>query len=104
MKLILFEILIPAENKAGIEWPKWFHKKWDEEVSKICGGLTILSSVKGQWLDRNQTFCEVMIPVRIACSQDQIRIIAELTAKHYYQKSIMYYKISDEVVLYENLH
>jgi hypothetical protein len=40
-----------------------------------------------------------MIPVRIACTQDQIETIADWTAKYYEQQAVMYYRVSDYVVI-----
>jgi hypothetical protein len=42
-----------------------------------------------------------MIPVRIACNDEQIRKIAVFTAAHYSQETVMYYTISHEVFIYE---
>lgn len=76
-----------------------YHKVWDEKVRKITNGLTIMPPAKGQWLHGNQLFTERMIPVRIACTREQMEKISDMTAKYYSQLAIMYYLISDEVTI-----
>jgi len=97
----LWEILVPvAYNGVGTVRKK-HHRKWDAKVSKIAGGLTIFKPKKGQWFSENKLFKDLMIPVRIAATEKEIKLIAKLTAKHYEQKAIMYYLISDKVVISE---
>lgn len=44
-----------------------------------------------------------MIPVRIACSREEIDKIIDITIKHYNQLAVMAYKVSDEVIIkYQN--
>lgn len=77
-----------------------YHKVWDSKVRAISGGLTILKPVKGEWVSSEGTiFAERMIPVRIACTEAEIEKIADLTAAYYSQLAVMYYKISDYVVV-----
>ena len=100
VNLKLYEILIPTIRNNGKPFRTRYHKVWDKKVREITGGLTILSPAKGQWVSSNgELFLERMIPVRIACSKEQIEIIADLTAKYYDQKAIFYYCISNEVVI-----
>ena len=73
------------------------HKKWDEFVRNISGGLTVLNPVKGQWVYSNNLHNERMIPVRIVCDQDQMNSIADFTCKHYRQIEVLYYCMSAEV-------
>lgn len=44
-------------------------------------------------------FAERMIPVRIMATREQINDIADMTAKFYEQLAVMYYKVSDKVVV-----
>lgn len=98
----LWEILVPRNDSQGAEIPLEYHKQWDAEVLKISGGLTIQSTVSGQWVFlRNQLLVEPMIPVRIMCTEEEIIKISDFTAKHYEQKAIMLYKISDCVYIRE---
>lgn len=95
----LWEILVPTifeDNKKPVRLKH--HKKWDEYVNKISGGMTILKPVKGYWISNNDLYEDRNIPVRIACTRKEILRIAEFTKNHYRQLSIMVYKISDEVL------
>lgn len=97
--LFLWEILVPR-TQDGKEIPLAYHKKWDEKIRDISGGLTILKTTKGQWVNpAGRLFSEPMIPVRIMCTRRQIEKIADITAAHYNQESVMYYCVSREVVI-----
>jgi hypothetical protein len=100
----LYEILVPTVRQFSP--PKFYklkyHRQWDDKVREICGGLTIMTPVKGQWVAPCGTlFIERMIPVRIACTESQIDQIADFTAEHYSQKAVIYYRISDFVRIKE---
>jgi hypothetical protein len=76
------------------------HRVWDERVRSITGGLTIMPPVHGQWVSPDaELIFERMIPVRIACTREQIDEIAKMTAKFYEQLAIMFYCISNEVYI-----
>lgn len=77
---------------------------WDEKVRAITGGLTIHPPVKGQWVNPHdgELFVERMIPVKIACTPDQIDKVLELTAKYYDQIEVFAYRVSDKVKFYKN--
>lgn len=97
--IYLFEILVPTVMN-GKPIRTRFHRVWDGKVRGISNGLTILSPAKGQWISPDGIlFTERMIPVRIACTLSQIDEIAKLTAKYYNQDAVMYYRISDLVVI-----
>lgn len=67
-------------------------------MRNITGGLTIFHPVKGQWIAKCGTlFNERMIPVRIACDEQEMEDIANLTMKYYDQLAVMYYRVSDDV-------
>lgn len=96
--LPLWEILVPTVHNNGKPFRTRFHKVWDEKVRAITGGLTIFKPAFGQWKSGDgEVFIERMIPVRIACTKDQIQKIADLTAKQYEQLAIMFYLVSEEV-------
>ena len=84
----LYEILIPSD------WPLEWHRSWDAEVIKLVGGLTLMPRQQGRWQTNN---IELMIPVRIACTQLQMANVAAFTKQHYKQQSVLYYVISKEV-------
>lgn len=94
----LYEILVPTVRNDGRPIRTRYHRVWDQKVRAITGGLTIVQPVKGQWVAPDGTlFKERMIPVRIACTREQIESIADMTAEYYEQLAIMFYRISDEV-------
>lgn len=98
--MCLYEILVPTQNNDGKPFRTRFHKVWDEKVRKITGGLTIIPPVKGEWIRSDgKLFQERMIPVRIACTPEQMDQIADMTAKYYNQLAIMYYLVSKEVTI-----
>lgn len=100
--MTLFEILVPTVrmDRPNKYFKTRYHKVWDSKVREIAKGLTILKPVKGEWVSPSgELFSERMIPVRIACTPEQMEQIADLTAKYYSQLAIMYYKISDSVTI-----
>lgn len=101
----LYEILVPTMSNQGRPYRTKFHRVWDAKVYQITGGLTILAPSKGKWISpiSGGLFQERMIPVRIACSRNQIEAIIQMTIAYYNQEAVMAYKISDEVLLkYKN--
>lgn len=98
-ELCMWEILVPT-IMDGKPISVRYHRVWDAKVRAIAGGLTILSPAKGQWVSpKGELFLERMIPVRIACSIEQIRNIADLTAVYYKQEAVLYYLVSNYVVI-----
>jgi len=100
----LWQILVPTLKRRPKGKMRYYtiryHRLWDEKVRAISGGLTILSPAKGQWISTTgELYSERMIPVLIMCTKEQIDQIADITAKHYDQLAIFYYKVSDEVVI-----
>lgn len=97
----LWEILVPTvRRKDGKPIRTRYHRVWDGKVRSIAGGLTILQPAKGQWVSPSGgLFSERMIPVRIACSEEQIDKIADMTAVYYDQLAVMYYRVADKVTV-----
>jgi len=95
----LWEILVPTVRNDGRPFHLRYHKIWDNKVREITHGLTIMPVTKGQWIDKGNTFVERMIPVRIACTREQIEQIIDFTIKYYEQIAVMAYKISEEVII-----
>lgn len=95
----LWEILVPTQyNDTKTPVKTRHHRQWDKYVRSISGGLSIFKPIKGQWVHQGELYEERNIPVRIACTEKQIRHIGEFTKKHYRQICIMIYKISDNVI------
>lgn len=95
----LWEILVPTVSNAGKPFRTRYHRVWDAKVRAITGGLTIMPVAKGQWVHGSDLFVERMIPVRIACTREQIEQIIDLTAQYYDQIAVMAHKVSDEVII-----
>ena len=95
----LYEILVPTiMNEKPIRTK--YHKIWDSKVREIAKGLTVFAPVKGSWVSLSgDLFLERMIPVRIACTEEQIKQIADMTAIYYKQLCIFFYEVSANVFL-----
>lgn len=97
MKVELWEILVPTSTPKKDRLRKNFHQAWDKKVSKISKGLTLLPKVYGKWVDSK----EQSIPVRVACTKEQMEEIAKITIDHYDQEAVLYWRVSDYAVIYE---
>lgn len=98
----LWEVLVPAADNGGNEFPVDHHQTWDESVREITGGLTIMRSAKGQWEDSSgNLYAEKVIPVRVACDEEKIKNIMEMTLRHYGQLAVMAYRISEHALILE---
>lgn len=97
--LPMWEILVPASwGKTRFTYEH--HKEWDVFVKEIAKGLTIYRGVKGEWVSPDgELFKDRIIPVRIACSEEDIHKIIDFTIKHYNQEAVLAYKISDQVII-----
>ncbi len=96
----LWEILVPSHSNEGIEYELHHHKEWDEKVRAISGGLTILRTTKGQWVnDEGHLFFDRMIPVRVYCAEPDIDRIIALTLEYYNQEAVLAYEVSSHVKL-----
>jgi hypothetical protein len=99
--LMLWEILVPTLHGISNTPVKVrFHRVWDAKVKEISGGLSILTPIRGIWLNPDHVeFKERMIPVRIACTEQQINQIADFTLVHYKQEAVMFYLLTDKVFI-----
>lgn len=100
----LWEILVPTEKRRPIgkrrHYTTRYHRVWDAWVRNVAGGLTVFKPSTGQWQSpTGETFIEKMIPVRIACTREQIEEIIDFTARYYDQLAVMCYRVSDLVLL-----
>ncbi len=95
----MWEILVPASSKEQ-EFSYEHHKKWDEYVKSLAGGLTILRTAKGEWISPNGiSISDRVIPVRITCKKKHIKKIIKFTLTHYNQQAVLAYKVSNKVIL-----
>lgn len=99
--LELWEILVPTVRRvSGKPYRTRYHRVWDAQVRTITGGLTILHPIKGQWVSPDgELFSERMIPVRIACTEEQMHHIINLTMGYYDQLAVMAYRVSDKCII-----
>jgi hypothetical protein len=99
---LLWEILVPTNWNDGKPVRTRHHKEWDKVVRKFAGGMTIFTPVKGSWIDpiTNDLFKDRLIPVRIACTENQIKQIAKFTIKHYRQLAVFVYVVSTKVLIF----
>jgi len=98
---MLWEILVPTIHRVdGKPITTKYHRVWDKKVYEITKGITILTPAKGKWVcPEGGLFEERMIPVRIACTREEIETIIDMTIKYYDQLAVMAYKVSEEVII-----
>lgn len=95
----LWEILVP-KSLDNEEIDVTVHNVWDAMVRDVTGGLTIHRSALGNWISpEGELVVEKMIPVRIACTEEEIHRIGLMTKKFYRQEKVMYYRVSDKVFI-----
>lgn len=93
----LYEILVPTKYGDTLKPVSTrHHKEWDKVVRKFAGGLTILNPSKGQWVFESSLYEERVIPVRIMCSEKVMVNLVQFTLKHYRQKAVMFFLLSDQ--------
>jgi hypothetical protein len=98
----LWEVLVPTVRRDGRPIRTRFHRVWDAKVRALTGGLTILPVARGQWVSpEGELFAERMIPVRIACTREQIIEIVKFSLDYYEQLAIMAYRVSECVLIVE---
>ena len=101
-----WQIYVPKNDPKGNKYILEYHRAWDNQVRSVAGGLTIYPPAIGQWVDPtdNELIREPVIPVQVACTREQMEQIADITAVHYSQRAVMFYCLSDTVVVihYEN--
>lgn len=96
----LWEILVPTVRRIGGKpYTTRYHRVWDAQVRKITGGLTILPVERGQWVNKGELYNERMIPVRVACTRNQIDEISDFSARYYDQLAMMYYQVSNQIII-----
>ncbi len=97
----MWEILVPTVRNSGKPYRTRYHRVWDKKVREISGGLTIMSPVKGQWVNPDGIlFAERMIPCRVIATEEQIDKIIKMTMDHYDdQEAILCVRVSDFVKL-----
>lgn len=102
----LWEILVPTVSNSGKPFTVRHHRQWDQMVTDIAGGMTLVQPVRGTWVepDTSATFTERMIPVRILCTREQIVEICKETARFYDQIAVLATLVATETVMITNPH
>ena len=95
----MWEIMVPCQYNDGKPVRTRHHRNWDAKVRRITGGLTVMKPAKGQWVHEGELYEERMIPVRIACTEAQIREIMMITARHYHQIAVMASLVSEKTLI-----
>lgn len=96
----MWEILVPNYDNNGTKYPIQHHWDWDSFVKRLCGGLTIHKTAKGEWVSPDgKIFKDKMIPVRILCTEQEIETIIDFTIDHYDQEAVLAYEVSSHVKL-----
>lgn len=94
----LYCILVPTKYGDTLKPIRTkHHKEWDKRIIKITKGLTILEPGKGKWVFNNIDYNEKVIPVLVMCDESFIEKLIDITIKHYRQKAVMWYVVSNEV-------
>ena len=94
----LWEILIPRYSNEVVEYSVEYHHSWDKYVREIAGGVTILRTAKGHWVNpEGRVFQEEMIPVRVYCSEEELDRIIDHTLEYYAQEAVFAYEVSSNV-------
>ena len=98
----LWEILVPTKYNDGRPVKTRHHRVWDKTIKNIAGtGITIMPpTIKGEWVcESGINYVDRTIPVRLMATETQMDEISNFTILHYQQEAVMYYKISNEVVI-----
>jgi len=100
----IWEILVPASNNEDQKFSYEHHKEWDAFVKKIAGGVTIMKTAKGEWVNlTGKSYYDKMIPCRVVCNEEEINKIIYFTLEHYNQEAVLAYRISTNIILrYKN--
>jgi hypothetical protein len=95
----MWEILVPASNHKD-KFSYDHHKEWDAFVRQFSDGITVLRGAKGEWKSPDGTvFKDRMIPVRIICTEEDIKRIVRFTIEHYNQEAVLAYMLSNTIIL-----
>lgn len=94
----MWEIFVPTVSNEGKPFRTRYHRVWDSKVRDISNGLTIFKPAVGQWEFDGELFKERMIPVRILCTENEINLISDMTAKYYDQLAICFFKFGEGIV------
>ena len=93
-------VFVPTYSKEGKEFAIEHHRAFDRFVRERTGGLTLLRSAKGEWINpTGKLYREGMIPVIIVGKRSHIIEILDFIKTHYDQEAALALRIADEVLL-----
>jgi len=95
----MYEVYVPATDPEGRLIEMAYHHIWDAKVRKLTQGLTVFQPAKGQWENEGVLYRDIMLPVRIACTPEQLEEIVNMTAAHYRQRAVIRNLVSTDVVI-----
>lgn len=103
---LMWELLVPTRGNDGTPFTRRHHRHFDNYIKDISGGLTLVSPVRGDWVDpsSNVEYTERMIPVRALCTRHEIVEIAKEAARWYDQIAVLATLVSVETVVVTNPH
>jgi hypothetical protein len=94
---LLWGMRIPIADKRGRVFSQPHHKAFMDPVLKKSGGSTENSWASGKWIHEGRLYMDRIMPFELMATIEEADAIASLAAKHYQQKMIDYYMISDHV-------
>lgn len=93
----LYEILLPLTFNSGKKISKDHHQQFYTYVLNFSSGLTISKPLKGYWYNNKKLETEDVIFIRFTSTESEMLDIANFAKKHYLQKAIMCYRLSEDV-------
>jgi hypothetical protein len=94
---LLWGIRIPIADNRGRVFSQPHHRVFMDPVLKKSGGSTENSWASGKWIDKSRLYTDRIIPFEFMATIEEAEAIAKRAAKHYRQRMIHYYVISDRV-------
>ncbi|RJQ30298.1 hypothetical protein C4565_00505 [Candidatus Parcubacteria bacterium] len=85
----MWRIVVPYHWNSGLRITEQTHHEWDAKVCELTNGLMIQGTSKGKWGLKK----EKVILVDIACDEETIIKIQQITKEHYSQEAVLIWKI-----------
>ena len=94
---LLWGMRIPIADNRGRVFSQPHHKVFMDPVLEKSGGSTENSWASGKWIDKGRLYTDRIMPFEFMATIEEADAIARRAAKHYRQRMIDYYVISDHV-------
>ena len=88
-------VMIPIAYNDRTPIPREVRERWLDIVIQKCGGWTAHAAAKGAWLDKGAKQDEDMVPIHIAGSEQEIKVIVSFALEMFQQNEILSYKVAD---------